>query len=122
MYFDPSRSVWFEYLARDAAYMYSVLFTATTYFDRIQNRTSGPDALAHLAKTLMLLQSNLEDAAMATSESTISVVVLLAMGASAFGDLEAAVKHCDGMYKMIRMRGGLRSLSRNSQLQIKSCR
>lgn len=122
MTFDPTNSIWFEYLGRDAAYVHSILFATRAYFDWLGGRTCGREGLAHLTKTLELLRGTLEDESEAISETTISVIVGLAMAADCFGDRVAAARHVQGLHKIIMMRGGLGSLSKNSQLQIKSCR
>jgi hypothetical protein len=120
--FDPTNSIWFEYLGRDAAYVHSILFSAGAYFDHLSGHEFSPSSLRHLAKTLELLRSTLEQESGAVSESTISVVVGLAGVAECLGDPDEAVRHLRGLHRMIQMRGGIGSLSRNSQLQIKSCR
>jgi hypothetical protein len=114
---------WFEYIAKDPSYLHAVVFTSQSYLDGARGKTAlGQLAAKHLAKTLVLLQQRLQDESLATSESTIGTVVALVLIADAVGDMETAVKHLDGLCRIIELRGGVSSLSHAIQLQVKVCR
>lgn len=59
---------------------------------------------------------------MATSDSTICVVVCLVTTSALVGDYEAAKKHMVGLSKMVELRGGLGAFKENGQVQLKLCR
>ncbi|KAF8849032.1 hypothetical protein BDZ45DRAFT_773889 [Acephala macrosclerotiorum] len=119
---DPRSSKWFEYLQSDAAYLHSMMWSTQLYFDWLQGREPSHSALVHLNTTLNLLRSRIVDGQIATSDTTISAVIGLVMMAVLVGNQEEARKHMDALHKMVAMRGGLRALRENSQLQIKCCR
>ena len=121
--FDPRNSFWFEYLSLDAAYLHSLLWAAQTYFNSLVH--GHPDArntIFHEHQTISLLQKRLGDIQLATSDSTICVVTLLVMMTVLSGRLTTARKHLEGLHRIVTLRGGLRQLKTNTQLQIKVCR
>ncbi|CZR52828.1 uncharacterized protein PAC_02705 [Phialocephala subalpina] len=119
---DPESSKWFEYLQSDAMYLHSMVWSTQLYFDWLQGSGPSHSTLVHFSKTLNLLQGRVVDPDMATSDTTISVVVTLVMMTALVGKQEEAKRHMKGLHRMVVVRGGLRELRENSQLQIKCCR
>lgn len=106
--------------------MHAAVFASQAYISFIStSSTSHTDSLAtrraitHHSEALRLLRERLsgickkEDK---VSESTILVVLFLAIHAHLVNDYETAKNHMDGLRKMIDMRGGLFSFSHNTKL------
>ncbi|KAK3344259.1 hypothetical protein B0T25DRAFT_463449 [Lasiosphaeria hispida] len=119
---DLDTSQWVSYLAYDKAYIYSVLFTTRAFFDYIRDQTIGREAIAYLQNSLEFLRLNLADRDAQTSDSTIAVVLSLALMSDLVGDSESAEAHLKGLSQMVKLRGGINALRSNSQLQKKVCR
>ncbi|KAK0704876.1 hypothetical protein B0H67DRAFT_603885 [Lasiosphaeris hirsuta] len=119
---DLDTSQWVYYLAYDKAYVYSVLFTTRAFFDYIRDQTIGHEAIAYLQNSLEFLRLNLADRDAQTSDSTIAVVLSLALMSDLIGDSKSAEAHLKGLYQMVKLRGGIKALRTNSQLQKKVCR
>jgi hypothetical protein len=118
----PSDGQWVEYLAYDAAYVHSVLCATQGFFDFVGQARFGEKAIHHLNKTLHTLCQNLADTHLATSDSTISTVITLAMLADVMADATAATNHMQGLYQLVNIRGGIPGLRHNSELQSKVLR
>ncbi|KIX03867.1 uncharacterized protein Z518_07420 [Rhinocladiella mackenziei CBS 650.93] len=118
-YTEPS---WFEPIWNDAACLHFTVFIAKAYLDFVHRQKEiSATALAHLVKALTILQQRLasSDDELSTSDSTILVVVDLTMAATVRGDLDTALKHLQGLHKMVILRGGLSAFTGNRQLQTK---
>jgi hypothetical protein len=70
-------------------------------------------------KTLTLLNEQLSKPTNQLNDSTITVVVSLAVMSDAMGDFEALKAHIAGLRQMIRLRGGMNAFRNNAQLYIK---
>jgi hypothetical protein len=84
-------------------------------------------AAFHYDQTVQLLQARinafehgLRDAIF--GDSTLMVIITLAMAAQLAGDSVAAQNHVDGLLKIVTLRGGLRSLNTHTNVQVKVCR
>jgi hypothetical protein len=97
----------------------------------VNNATCGGQlsrlAAFHYDQTLQLLQARinafehgLRDAVF--GDSTLMVIITLAMAAQLAGDSVAAQNHVDGLLKIVALRGGLRSLNTHTNVQVKVCR
>ncbi|KAF2498479.1 hypothetical protein BU16DRAFT_536502 [Lophium mytilinum] len=117
-----SGTSWLEPICGDAACLHFTVFIAKEYlrFDLGQKENSKM-ALYHLVKALAILQQRLGsgDDELSTSDSTILVIVGLTLAATGLGDLETAVNHLNGLYKMVLLRGGISALQWNRSLQAK---
>lgn len=102
--------------------IHSILFTAQAFRDAMLQDPCGEVARYHLAQCLSYLQQSLDDEKNATTDTNMYVVVSLATSAAFLGDLESAKKHMDGLYQMVRLRGGLASLGPGSMLEYKTQR
>lgn len=122
MTFDTRSSIWFDYLRSDAMYLHSLMWSSQSYFDWSHGTSPSRLSMTHQAKTLGLLQKRLDDGLTAISDTTLAVVVTLVMMTALTGEPESATKHMGGLHKMVQLRGGLHSLGKNKQLQIKICR
>ena len=119
--YDVAEPIWFDYLGQDAAYLYTALFVSQAYVEFVRGERFSRQTAALLANALPMLQANLDNPSAATTDTTISVILSLAMAADLYGDLESAKKHVHGLHKVVMLRGGVAKLN-NIQLQIKCCR
>jgi len=120
---------WFEYLASNKAYLHSVFFVAQAVLDYLRLSEFGPATVHYLTNTLNFLQQNLNNPGngtgpsdIATSDSTIAAVQCLVLMADAVGDIDSAEKHMRGMFQLVALRGGIRALAYNPQVQFKVLR
>ncbi|KAK0670032.1 hypothetical protein QBC41DRAFT_98710 [Cercophora samala] len=118
----PDSRQWVEYLTYDQAYLHSALFSTNAFFDWRRSAKFGDVTLHHFTTCISRLRQNLLDACLATSDSTMTTVNTLAMMADLFGDYDNARKHLQGLFKMVEVRGGIRALQYNPQLQSKILR
>jgi hypothetical protein len=88
----------------------------------LQGDALSPTALFHEGKTLQLLQDRINDPQLAIRDTTIAVVVTLVMVSALVGHVSVVKKHMQGLNQIITLRGGMRELEKNAQLQIKVCR
>lgn len=120
---DLRNTVWLKYMYIDAAYLQSTLWATQSYFDWITRTGPSKRSMLHESKTLALLQHRLKQGSHdCISDSTIAVVVVHVLIPALVGDLKTATTHMDGLFRMVRMRGGVGALHSNAQLQIKVCR
>lgn len=115
-------TIWFDYLHYDAIYLHSLLWTTQAYFDWICHHETSEAVMVHMSKTLTLLKRRLSDSRLAVADTTIFVVVLLVTTSALFNDKPAAMRHMDGLYRMVTLRGGLGVLRENTQMRIEVCR
>jgi hypothetical protein len=119
---DFDQSQWVGYLATDAIFLYSTLYTTKAFFDYLRQGAFGPDTMKYLGVSLALLRDKLADSDAQPSNGTIASVVSLALMADKFGDFDSAEKHVRGLFQMVHLRGGIESFQSNPQLQLKICR
>jgi hypothetical protein len=119
--YDLKDSIWFEYLA-DPLCCHSILWTTQAYFDWLRGFGCSYVQTQHAHETLVLLQQRLNDSRQAISDITIGAVVSLVMMTALVGDHESSKKHMMGLCRMVELRGGVRTLVGNTQVQLKVCR
>ena len=115
MDFDSKDRAWFDDLISDAAYLHLIIVTASTFMDKVVGRQIGmtdQEVTSHFLKGLQLLRERLlfGDEELQISNSTIRVVLLLAMSAYMMGEYETAKYHMKGLCKIINLRGGLAAI------------
>ncbi|KAI8962997.1 hypothetical protein F5Y11DRAFT_173086 [Daldinia sp. FL1419] len=116
---------WLEPICSDAACFHFTIFVAMIYGDSMRGRDgTNKTALAHFIKALGLLQERIAslEYGLLTSDSTILVVVGLAMTSTATGDLEVALRHMKGLHQIVALRGGISAFRMDKQLQLKILR
>jgi hypothetical protein len=72
--------------------------------------------------TLYHLQQTLNEAHNATAMAVIAVIVNLASAASFVGDVEATVKHLEGLSQIFNMRGGITRVEAATMTELKALR
>ncbi|OCK77896.1 hypothetical protein K432DRAFT_357774 [Lepidopterella palustris CBS 459.81] len=119
---DQTKPLWFEPIWNDAACLHFTVFISKVYLDFVHGQKEiSKTALARFVKALAILQKRLasSDDELSISDSTILAVVGLTMAATALGDFETALKHLNGLHKMVILRGGMSAFKGNRQLQTK---
>ncbi|KAI0185827.1 hypothetical protein EV127DRAFT_484850 [Xylaria flabelliformis] len=107
----PKDIRWLEPLLSDAAWVHTMAFSANAYFDVLCHRSTRPNnewASPHFTETLHILRERMrlgED--IATSNSTLLVVVALATHAILNGEFEVARCHVLGLHRIVYLRGGI---------------
>ncbi|KAI1842911.1 hypothetical protein JX266_010929 [Neoarthrinium moseri] len=117
--FDLSRSLWFQWVFSDLAYLYCVLFGASAMEDYMMNESSSSLTLSHLRSTIKNLNANLSDTVLSQCDSTVAVIITLAMVAGMFDDQASALAHVAGLKRIVQLRGGLDGFRHNAKLHIK---
>ncbi|KIW32235.1 uncharacterized protein PV07_03795 [Cladophialophora immunda] len=112
---------WFDPLKFDAAYLHVTVFAAEVFMDRILGRqypTTNRDATVHFLKGIQILRNRLllEDESTKFSNSTIAVVLTLAVSAFFMGEDETFKHHMVGLRKMVDLRGGIAAFKGNKLL------
>jgi hypothetical protein len=124
----PVERGWFPYMISDICCIHSMMFSVRAFVDRAShgNQISRLAAF-HYAQTLQLLQARLNafeqgQRDIVFRDSTIMVIITLAEAAELTGDFAAAENHIDGLLKIVSLRGGVGSLNRHNNMQVKVCR
>ncbi|KAK4101122.1 hypothetical protein N658DRAFT_524308 [Parathielavia hyrcaniae] len=118
----PIDSHWLEYMTHDQAYLHSVLCSTQGFFDFLREARFGAKVIYYLNRTLQKLRENLADSELATSNSTISTVLTLAILSDVMNDPAAAKKHTQGLYILVSLRGGIFVFQDHPDLQAKVLR
>ncbi|KEF56386.1 uncharacterized protein A1O9_07967 [Exophiala aquamarina CBS 119918] len=119
---------WFPYMISDICCIHSMMFGLRAFLDKTRDSRKNKSLAAfHHSQTLQHLQARInafekDPNAFVFDDSTIMVVINLAMTAEFEGDLTTVRTHVDGLLKMVSLKGGLRSLSMHNNLQVKVCR
>lgn len=118
---DFSRYHYFQWLFEDGAYLQCSLFIASALQDLVLQRQTSRSTYSLLRRTIKLLNENLSsnDSAVSLRDSTVSVVVSLAMFSCIMSDQAGAKAHVYGLQKMITLRGGLKSFQHIPKLYMK---
>ncbi|KFA81238.1 hypothetical protein S40288_10426, partial [Stachybotrys chartarum IBT 40288] len=133
---------WWLRLLTDPAYLDSTLFNMSALIDirgyRSQRGTHDhafvvdlPTEMADILsdrtrdyfdRTIRYLQHRVQDPEKQLSDSTITLVLSLAMMAELTGDDAAFEQHVGGLTKIVQLRGGLETFKNHNILRIKICR
>ncbi|KAM0245964.1 hypothetical protein ACHAQJ_010399 [Trichoderma viride] len=121
----------FRWLFEAESYLQSILFGVSAFQDILSIGSAksmkipvnfSPMTRLYMGKTIHLLQEQIQDCRMQLHDSTVAVIISLAMIADAVGDTTACKTHVDGLKQIVNARGGLRSFRSNRHIQMKICR
>lgn len=123
MFFDKRDEVWIAPLVIDPIYLHAMIFTSQYFFDTMsptKHSTINQFITPLVAKTLTLLRERLDqdDDNVKISNTTVAVVVKLAIYAHSTGDSKSARQHVEGLCKMVKLRGGLTAFRENTKLLV----
>ncbi|KAK6334274.1 hypothetical protein TWF730_003488 [Orbilia blumenaviensis] len=112
---------WWDALTVDPAYLNTTAFMAYAYVDLMKGNRYAPmipQAAFHFVQAVRMLRERLitADKGLLFSDSTIFLVLSLALYAHMTGDGPTARNHLVGLRKIVNMRGGIRSFRHNEKL------
>lgn len=104
-----------------------MMFTVRAFLEGGSDGNLSRAAYLHYGATLQILQARLDefdksDTTSAISDGTIMTVFFLASSAEMMNDLATVSNHIEGLEKIVSLRGGVRSLTSNNNIQVKVCR
>ncbi|KAH7230166.1 uncharacterized protein BKA55DRAFT_626160 [Fusarium redolens] len=115
---DATNPYWFHWTQLDLAYLHSILYTTSFFYDSLKGQKSKRTEF-HSYRTIHELNKQLADPTTALTDSTITVVMGMALIAECFGDVESAHMHVMGLKQIVGLRGGIESFANKPQLQAK---
>ncbi|KAL6405507.1 hypothetical protein AUP68_11264 [Ilyonectria robusta] len=115
---DATNAYWFHWTQLDLAYLHSILYTASFFYDSLKGQKSKRTVF-HSYRTIRELNKQLADPTTALTDSTTTVVMGMALIAECFGDVESAHMHVMGLERIVGLRGGIESFANKPQLQAK---
>lgn len=119
--FDFTQTVEFGRLFFDTTFLSAALFTSSAVNDLAisSRRQISMESAFYLRQTLLTLNTKLNQRATVCADSTILVVVSLALLSAVFEDWAAAGAHMAGLYRVVELCGGLSFLRGRSKLYYK---
>jgi hypothetical protein len=119
--FDFFRDAEFSRLFYDSTFLSAALFTSSAINDLAISSQRQPswETSWYLRQTLLTLHSKLERKDAHRADSTMLVVITLALLSAVFGDWAAARTHMAGLHRVVELCGGLKFLSQRSKLHYK---
>ncbi|KAH8677970.1 hypothetical protein BX600DRAFT_431279 [Xylariales sp. PMI_506] len=126
MKLDMDSSAWFDLLILDAAYLHVTIFSIEIFVDKALGRPSANprQVTRHLLRAITLLRErlSLDDEENKVSDSSMGVVLSLAMTANFLGHQEDSKYHMEGLRKMACIRGGIgRIACSKHQMEMMRC-
>lgn len=115
---DANNTSWFHWTQLDLAYLHSILYTTSFFYDSLKGQKSKRTEF-YSYRTIHELNKRLADPATALTDSTTAVVMGMALIAACFGDVESAHMHVMGLKRIVGLRGGVESFANKPQLQAK---
>lgn len=115
---DAADAYWFDWIQVDLAYLHSILFTMSFFYDTLSGQESETTRY-YLCRAIRELNKQLADSETALSDSTSTVVMAMVLISACFGDLESAHIHMAGLKRIIALRGGIASYKSRPLLQAK---
>ncbi|PVH85431.1 hypothetical protein DL98DRAFT_606526 [Cadophora sp. DSE1049] len=117
----PLRVAWFQISILDAAAFHQLLSGAATYFNNLRNGDglqANGESLAHHTYSLQLVNRQMRDVIVATTDGVISSIIGFACYYHLIGDMKSWREHIDGLKEIIRLRGGIETVDSNTFLRI----
>ncbi|KAF7560023.1 hypothetical protein G7046_g4130 [Stylonectria norvegica] len=107
------------WLLHDKHFLHSVIFSASAIQDTLMCRGPARTTQLHLRRTLSYLNNALFEKDSYQHDSTLFVVLTLALIAAYWGDFTALGVHLAGLQEIIRLRGGLKYLQKQPKMHYK---
>ncbi|KAF3933725.1 hypothetical protein ABW19_dt0204869 [Dactylella cylindrospora] len=121
--FDHENKAWWDALTHDSAYLNTTAFIAHAYINLIcglrqVSKAMSEGATFHFVRTVQLLRERLSvgNEKELLSDSTIFIILTLAIYALMTNDGETARQHMKGLRRIVNLRGGITSFSKNQKL------
>lgn len=118
---DRVDTFYFDLMTYDTTYLHAVAFSCQAFFNKASPRETAEMAqrsIVHHSAALKQLRERLsnEGEQIKFSDSTVLVILYLAMHAHFTDDYDTAKHHLQGLRKIVDLRGGLRGFSYNTKL------
>ncbi|EPS35700.1 hypothetical protein H072_10845 [Dactylellina haptotyla CBS 200.50] len=112
--FDHNSRMWWDALSYDPAYLNTTAFMSHAYVNMMRGYRGNPigqDGTYHLVKTVHHLRERLSagPGPLLFQDSTIFIILMLAVYAHVMGEGETAQQHMKGLRRIVNMRGGIRT-------------
>ncbi|RDW60131.1 hypothetical protein BP5796_11737 [Coleophoma crateriformis] len=125
--FDKKDKRWFDPLTFDAAYLNAIVFSTQAYINVMSGHKSptiSQAATPYFMKNVRLLRERLlfADEQANVSDSTVFVILTLAMVSHHFGEHSSARHHLEGLHRIVTLRRGLQSFGHIPKLLIEILR
>ncbi|KAK6499601.1 hypothetical protein TWF481_009966 [Arthrobotrys musiformis] len=119
--FNHNDRQWWDALTVDPAYLNTTAFMAYAYVDLVKGRRYGPmlpEAAFHFVQSVHMLRERLitPDKGLLFSDSTLFLVLSLALYSHMSGDGATARNHMKGLSRIVGLRGGIRTFRHNEKL------
>lgn len=117
--FDKYMTDYIPWLFKDGAFFHSVLMSTSATQDFLRRRPFSSTTLHHLRETLALLNQRLSNGDMYRTDSTIWIILTLAMTAGFFLDFASTGTHIAGLRQIVHLSGGRKFLEARPKIQHK---
>lgn len=107
------------WLLTDDAFFHSVIMSTSAMQDFFLGQPLSDMTLHHLRKTLALLNRRLSDGELYQMDSTIWIILTLAMVSGFFCDFSTTVTHIAGLRQIVHLQGGRGFLEARPKMQFK---
>lgn len=102
---------WLSTAIANSALFHVTLYICSVHLDGIRGKRQSAESLFYKTKAIRVLNEILRDPTKATSDETISAVMLLGNVLSIIGEPEEVSAHLNGLQQMVNLRGGIDRLS-----------
>lgn len=108
-------SPWFKYMVSDQAFLHCLLAMVATYLNLFRKPDCEPlEATRHFSQTLRLINPKLMKPT-PPQDSTIAIIVSLAIHSKLIRDPPKCSMHLDGLQRLVDLRGGLSEISESNR-------
>ncbi|CAG9988221.1 unnamed protein product [Clonostachys byssicola] len=112
---------WLEDMSHDPLYSDTLFHIARSYLDTV-GKGHMLTGVTLINKAMAELRKKLTEANFIITDSVLLTVLCLALISDTLGDLDAAIKHVNGLWQLIKLRGGLLGLTEKYSLRVKCSR
>lgn len=118
---DKVDTFYFDLMTYDATYLHAVAFSCQAFFNRASPQQTAEltrRSVFHHSAALKQLRERLSNQGepIKFSDSTVLVILSLAMQAHLTNDFDTAKQHMEGLRRIVDLRGGLGAFGYNSKL------
>ena len=119
--FDFAYSHEFDRLFYDSSFLSAALFTSSAINDLAisSRRQPSRESACYLGQTLSILSTNLDLKDAHRADSTMIVIMALALLSVVFGDWTAVSVHLTGLHRIVELCGGLKFLRQRPKMHYK---
>ncbi|VUC27885.1 unnamed protein product [Clonostachys rosea] len=112
---------WLEDMSHDPVYSDTIFYIARSYLDTV-GKGHILTGVSLVNKAMAELRNRLNEANFIITDSVLLTVLSLALISDTLGDPDATRKHMNGLWQLIKLRGGLLGLTEKYSLRVKCSR